>query len=261
MPVTSSSIKRLTSTMTKLYKTILLFFLAFTFSSCNFFYSAILGVKTKVAWVTKETLKKKAKKHDIPLAQCYSLDTSSLKKAFLQFYKEKRNQLPDSLTTADSLIWKSWKRSKHDDLQPVHIYYFDKERKPIYHMINCYVHPVFPKMNWNIDSSFNFFPPRPFSPLNDSLYFNLDFFLPHIHKIDGSVIAKDSLPEADYYAVIIWNDFMKRPSRSLIKTIQKYHSKHKDQNIHTLYVNNTNSIIWPYMNQEQREEVLKVEEQ
>lgn len=241
--------------MKTFYTFCMVLFFGLLFSSCGLMYSAVLGVKQNAKWTTRDYLEKRAKKLDIPLKDLYQLDTASLRKAHLASYQKFKATLGNDSTwnSTDSVLLKEKKGHLKDNLQPVHVRYFDKNGAPIYWMINCYVDPILPKMNWNIDSSFNFFPPRPFSPLNDSLTDSLSFFLPHIRHVDGSSVLIDSLPEADYYVLILWNDIFKRPSKELIELIHDYHKKHAQYRIHTFFVSNQNAYLWPLLTPEQRE--------
>lgn len=239
--------------------TLLIVLVALLFGSCRVFYRVLLGIDSTPGWVDKKYLEKRSRQLGLPDSQLFQLDTMSLTDAFTKPYLDlKESLLSDSLlSSADSLLLKKEAKKLKNKLQPVQALYFNKNGAPIYWMINCYVDPVFPRMNWNIDSSFNFFPPRPFSPLNDSLTDSLSFFLPHIRKADNSVLTMRDLPEADYYVLILWNDILKRPSRKLIELVQEYHKTYPDKKVHVLYVNNLNAYLWPLMPHEQKEEALK----
>ena len=169
------------------------------------------------------------------------------------------NQIHITVYQVQKQDLESWKAEIKDQLQPVQVHYFDKNGKAIYWMINCYVDPVFPKMNWNCEQSLDVFPPRPFSPLNDKFYHDLDFFLPHLRDTANQAPSFNDLPASDYYVLILWNDIFKRPSSSLIHTIQKYNKKQKDVKIHTLYASNHNEYLWTIMDSTNRARVMPLE--
>ncbi len=82
---------------------------------------------------------------------------------------------------------------------------------------------------------------------------DFDFILRNIRNLKGEPIAKPDLGQADYYVVVFWNDYMVRPSKSLIKTLRNYHKQHPDKQIRMLYVNNTNAFIWPLLSEKDKE--------
>jgi hypothetical protein len=110
-------------------------------------------------------------------------------------------------------------------------------------------------MRWNVAGSFDHFPPaNDIAQLNDFLL-PIDFFLPHLQPLSRASGSLQALPKADYYAILLWNDFMIRPSRKLLKSMSDYQKQHPDKKIHFLYVNNHNANLWPMLDSAGQAEV------
>jgi len=113
-------------------------------------------------------------------------------------------------------------------------------------------------MSWNVNKCFDTFPPKIDIPaLNNNNNKDLGFLLPHIMTVDGKPIVMSDLPSADYYVIVFWNSFFRRPSNRLIKTIKKMVKEHPEVKTMVLYVNNHNSEIWNRLSPAQRELVQK----
>ncbi len=215
-------------------------------------YRTLLGVDTSPDWVETQDINKQAKKYNIPAAYNFVLDTASFRNSIKTLYLK----VADSLKLADTDSTKKhvFKKALNDDLQPTQFRLFTKNGQEIFKLVNCYIDPPIP-MNWNIDGCFNVFPPKISYETLAIHRFDLNFLLTHVSGIDGQKITLANLPKADYYAVVFWNDFYKRPSRKLIKRVQKY-VKNQDENIALIYINNQNQVIWGAMNFEQKQSVF-----
>ncbi len=229
----------------------------FAMAGCSVAYRTLLGVKTKPKWQSDEKLIKDFERKNIPLDQAFVLDTASYFRAIVARWnavKDSVSQTEKALSHSDSLSLKRIARTAKDNLQPVQVRYFTADGKAIFKLVNCYLDPPIP-MSWNVEGAFDGFPPRPISALKDVVDDSLSFFLPHLWTLDGNSVSLAQLPEADYYAVIFFNEFMIRPSRKLLKEVRKYHKRHHDQNVHVLYINNHNSQIWPHLESEDKEKM------
>lgn len=228
--------------------------LAITFSGCRILYRSILGVDMTPQWYSSEDIEKSADRYEMPFNQLYEMDTVSFSKALRIKYKGDLEPYKDKEETIDSLIISQIKSCAKDDGQIVHVRFFSSDGKPIFKLVNCYVDPPIP-MSWNIDSCFNFFPPRSLEMNKNDDDLELSFFLPHIKSLDSNVVTLDSLPKANYYVLVIWNDFMIKPSRKLIEEIREYSQKYSDKNMHVLYINNHNQTLWRLSSEEDKKQI------
>lgn len=229
--------------------------LLITISSCRPIYRIVLGIDSTPQWRNQEETKKDFQKRGIPLEQAYVLDTASYRRAVIEGFEDqlaamKSDTLPFDTAAADRLV-----KYTKDNLQPVQIRYFDWEGKPIFKLVNCYIDPPIP-INWNVNGCFDTFPPRYPAPELKEQNQNLAYFLPHIRNHKGESTQIENLPEADYYALVFWNNFMKRPSKRLLSTLEKYAEDHPNSNTYFLYVYNHNAVLWSAMDAKSREEVL-----
>lgn len=240
--------------------TLLLAFVLAT-AGCSIAYRTLLGVKTKLKWQSNEKIIKDFERKNIPFNQAFVLDTASYYRSIVARWNAVKDSVSltgKALSHSDSLSLKRIARTAKDNLQPVQVRYFTADGKAIFKLVNCYIDPPIP-MRWNIEGAFDGFPPRPISALKDVVDDSLSFFLPHLWTLDGNSVTLAQLPEADYYAVIFFNEYMIRPSKRLLKEVRKYHKRHPDQNVHVMYVNNHNAQLWPYLEPEAREKVKELE--
>lgn len=235
------------------------FLLAFgcllSLSSCSLLYRTLLGVDTTPHWKTPKQVQRDFKRQKLPAEQSYLLDTASLYRATIAFYRTGYDSFPKTAT--DSLQQKRLRKALNDDLQAVQIRFFEASGKPIFKLVNCYLDPPIP-MRWNVAGSFDQFPPaNDIAQLNDFLL-PMDFFLPHLQPLSPASGSLQTLPKADYYAILMWNDFMIRPSRKLLKSMRNYQKQYPDKNIHFFYVNNHNAYLWPMLDAASQEEIKKL---
>jgi hypothetical protein len=233
-----------------LIKLITLSALTLLLSSCGLTYKILLGVDTTPRWNTDEQIVKQAKKYNIPAEYNLVLDTTSFTKDLKKVYKEALQKI--NITNGDSSSYHNLKKARNDDFQPTQFRLFDQNGSEIFKIVNCYVDA--PPIDWNVEGCFDSFPPvTPFETLNIHL-FDLDFLLTHASYIDNHKLSFDALPKAEYYCVILWNEFMKRPSKRLIKTVSEYLDKF-DPSIVLIYINSQNQVIWPSLDAEEKEKV------
>jgi hypothetical protein len=222
-------------------------------SGCNVAYRVLLGIDTTPEWQTDEELEKSAKKHKIPDAYNLVLDTATYARSLKVVYTEALEDVKEN--NGDSTALANLKTALKDDQQPTQFRLFDATGMEVFKLVNCYLDPPIP-MNWNVGGCFDSFPPKTNIEALNTHVFDLNFLLAHAKFANQSKLAFSDLPKADFYGVIIWNDFYKRPSKRLIKTIQKY-SKTTDKTIVLLYINNQNQQIWPRLGAAQKAEVAE----
>ena len=223
-------------------------------NSCSVAYRTLLGVDSTLKWKSSEQVIKDSEKRKISATSCFILDTASYQEAVITVFKNRVIDLKKDTLNIDSTALHQAKSNAKNDLQPVQIRYFTKTGEPIFKMINCYVEPLFP-MNWNVDSCFDSFPPKTIEYLTTDTNENLSFFLPHLKTLNNRKVQLSDLPESDYYALVFWNDYMIRPSKTLIKQLKEYQLNYPSQNTFFLYVNNHNALIWGFADSELRAEI------
>ena len=234
-----------------LKKLITLSIIPILISSCGITYSVLLGIDTTPKWKSDEQIAKQAKKYNIPTEENLLLDTASYKRELKHFYAAANNVL--NINQSDSSYFTNLKKARNDDLQPVQFRLFDQNGVEIFKLVNCYIDPPIP-LNWNVDGCFDSFPPKTsFESLNIHM-FSLEFLLSHATHSQQQKFTYTELPESNYYGVIIWNDYFKRPSRRLIKTVQEYMEK-TDKSVALIYISNHNQFLWSVMSSDEREKV------
>ena len=211
----------------------------------------LLGIDTSPEWKTDEQILRQAQKYDIPGEYNLILDTATYKKELKSIYKEVFQKT--EITNSDSSNYKNLKKALNDDLQPAQFRLFDQNGLETFKLVNCYLDPPIP-INWNVDNCFDAFPPVTSYEILNIHNFDLDFLLSHSKYANQDILKYDELPKADYYAVILWNDFFKRPSKRLIKTVREYiESSEKD--IVLIYINNHNQMLWSVMDAESKADI------
>ncbi len=235
-------------------KSILIVVVAILASGCSMVYRVVLGVDVTPEWMTLGEITKAFEKRKIPIDQRFVLDTASYFNLVRAENLKKIEELKIDSVNYDSIEIKRINETTNNDLQPVQVRYFTSNGEPVFKMINCYIEPLIP-MTWNVEGCFDVFPPKTITYLENDENENLEFFLPHIKTLDGDSVTLESLPKADYYAVVFWNSFMIKPSKKLIKLLLEYDSKYQNQVTFFLFVNNHNAEIWSYCDEQQKREV------
>jgi hypothetical protein len=218
---------------------------------CGLAYKVILGVDNTPSWKSDREIVKQAKKHKIPSEFNLVLDTSLYFDGLKNIYASLLKEL--NFIEGDSSEYFKLKTARKDDSQPVQFRLINKNGSEIFKIVNCYIDPPIP-MNWNINGCFNSFPPKIEIQSLNSHNIDLNFILSNSTRIDNRKITIEELPQADYYAVVFWNDFYARPSRKLIKTVRKY-IKDQSQSIQLIYINNQNAYLWQIMDSENKEKI------
>ncbi len=237
--------------MNKLVSLLFISFLTFLVSSCGLTYKVLLGVDTTPSWNTDDEITKQAKKYKIPLKYNFVLDTANYFNGLRNIYEKVFKDL--DISNQDSSEFFNLKTALKDDTQPVQFRLFDNKGTEIFKIVNCYVDPPIP-MNWNVDGCFDSFPPRTSIQTLNIHNYGLDFLLSHSSLLDQDKLTINKLPKANYYGVIIWNDFFKRPSKHLIKTVKKY-IQESEESIVLIYINNQNAYLWAVMDSKNKEKV------
>ena len=246
----------------------LIFLLAFLFftSSCKLvLVRGFLGFDTTPEYMEDSALEKRIKKRKIPLEQAYYFKDDS-------FYKEiKEHYYAEKLLISESSYLNEEEKEEKlniisnkmkDDSQFVKLMIF-KDNETVYKSLNCFINPLsflnpF-KRAWNIENSLDDFPPKPLSaityPLNESN--DLEFYINNSESLNDNQLQVKDLPEAKYYMVIVWNDIAIKYSRKLIKHARRYVKKHKEHDIHIIYINNHNAFIWNQLEDSDKEKILE----
>lgn len=99
----------------------------------------------------------------------------------------------------------------NDLFQPLQVHYLDSNFKYLASHINCYASPGVTKLNWKSKGKLSTFP-----PISDINAENCTEGLKYILNIFPLKA------EEKYYVVVFWNLYMKKQSKHLIKTVQKY---------------------------------------
>jgi len=220
------------------------------FSSCGLLYRVILGVDTTPTWQTKRQIEKQSKKYDIPTQYSLIQDTALYYHFVDSVYKDTLDAI--EISENDSSTYYLHRNIYKDDAQPTQFRLYDSNGMGLFKIVNCYVDPPIP-MDWNVDGCFNSFPPTIDIKSLNHHYFDLDLLLHTSKTMEGNTLQMADLPKADYYGVIVWNKFFKRPSKKLIQTIREY-AENSEASIQLIYINNHNAFMWDMMDKEMRAE-------
>lgn len=220
-------------------------------TGCGVLYQVLLGVDSTPEWKSDREVKKQAKKYRIPAENNLVLDTATYYQGLSELYSNRAKEL--NMSERDSSEIKKFNRVLKDDTQPVQFRLFDKSGTEVFKIVNCYLDPPIP-MNWNVSGCFDVFPPKTDIESLNSHNFDLQFLLSHASTLDQNKLNVAALPDSDYYGVILWNEFFRRPSRKLIKTVRKY-IEDQEQSVHLIYIHNQNAYLWQVMDAETKERV------
>jgi len=241
--------------MSKLTKYIIIIFLFPLISGCGLAYRVLLGVDITPSWNSEKKIIKQAIKYHIPNEYNLVLDTASYYNGLNTIYKNLYNQL--NISENDSSEYFNLLQVLKDDRQPVQFRMFDNNGSEIFKLVNCYVDPPIP-MNWNINGCFDSFPPKIAVKSLNVHNFDLEFLLSCSSFLNKSKLTFSDLAKTNYYGVIFWNDFFKRPSKKLIKTIKEKFQK-TNKPITLIYINNQNAFMWQEMDSTTKEKVKKLD--
>ncbi len=211
-----------------MYKIIRLFIPLFTLlslSSC----ALLLGVDKHPDWQSNEEAIKQAEKRGIHAEYNLMLDTIKYNKELISLYKTISEQIK-----GDSSSYKLQKEVIKDDSQPVQFRLFDAKGNEVFKIVNCYVEkPIL--ADWNVNGCLDTFPPYINIESLNIHNFNLDFLLNCTQNLDGKDQLKlQTLPKADYYGVIVWNDMYRKYSNKLIKIVREKVAK-TDKSVILIY--------------------------
>lgn len=231
---------------TKITNIFAVFLLLFT-TSCGLMYRTVYGIDTTPNWNSDEEIIKQAEKYNIPSEYTLVLDTT-----YFTELKNSYDGIFDKLRTEnDSVEFVYQKTAFKDDTQPAQFRLFDSTGNELFKMVNCYLNLG---LNWNVDGCLDVFPYKTdIESLNRHNY-DLHFLLGQSSLLNKQKVSLNELPKADYYAVIQWNEFYKKPSKKLIKTIRKKVQK-SNESIVIVYINSQNSNLWKHMDAATKEKV------
>lgn len=222
-------------------------FIVLLLSHCGVAYNLLLGVDTTPEWNSASDIEKQARKYNIP--QEYNLVMDSV--GYYEGIGDRIRQ--EKFTDKESEEYQKRKEVLKDDTQPVQFRLFTNDGEEIFKLIGCYIEkPI--KMDWNINQCLDVFPPSIDIESLNSHYLDLDFFLENSSLLSGEKYSRSDLPSSDYYALIMWNQFMKKPSKKLINIVREKVID-DSRSITLLYINNHNSLLWNLMDSEQKAEM------
>lgn len=195
---------------------LLLFVLLNVCTSCTL----MMGLKKPIL-LSEEKIIAQAKEYNIPIADCYTLDTT--------YYRFLSNFTDTALSTA-----------KNTHAQPLQVLYFKKinQWQLVSYHANCYA-GGFPNLNWNRNGTFETFVPQQQAPL-DSLM-NLKDHFNFMKPVEGTVAF--NLINYDYIVLVYWSRYMGKQSKRLIELVQKNLTLSKGSNAKIIYINNDNFFL------------------
>lgn len=225
---------------------IILFFVVFVFSGCQLILvKGFLGLNDKADILSEVEQQKLSKKRNIPNSASFFFEDSSYYYELNQWYTEQFN---DSLKWVDDIVnYRKLQQAHMDDFQPVQMRVFDPNGKQILQLLNCDVNP-FLFLNpfraaWNVEGALNNFPPK-IDSMDFSREQELSYYLPHLKNTFSSMSLDSISKNKDtYYVVIIWNDILRKYSRKLIRTMQRYAKRNSDREIVFIYILNQNALF------------------
>ncbi|WP_296316784.1 hypothetical protein [Winogradskyella sp. UBA3174] len=209
----------------------------------------ILGVDTTPEWQTNGEIEQAFKNYEIPEINRFVLDTAVYSKNVISKVYKTLDKLKSKEVAIDSVMKSNFEESTSDNLQPVQVRYFDSLGLPIFKLVNCYVDNPY-KMDWNVDGAFDSYPPYIDNAVLNFKNQELSFFMPMLSKINGEKVTLAEVPKSEYYAIVFWNDFFKKPSKKLIDKIQAIENDR--ENTFVFYVNNNNSEIYELIPEDER---------
>lgn len=231
-------------------------------SGCSFLLGTTLGINYLANVQDVEKLEKQAKRKRIADHQVFYLSSYDYFPS-LRAIESQQLQLLTDIEYPELEHDRQKKRIKQrfrDLHQPVQIHLFDQSGRPMFKMLNCHLDPVIP-MRWNRFGSFDEFAPSPLNirGFDIELYDSLQFFVPFFRNSEGHHVNFDDLPSADYYVMVFWNNFYKRPSRKLLRKLRKTFMKLKDENIAFLFVSNHNAVVWNQFREQSRQKFIELD--
>jgi hypothetical protein len=204
-----------------------------------------LGFNPNADVLSEKEEQRLCKKRNIPNSDAYVFADSSYYYELNHWYKEK---FQDSARwIADSATYKQLRQAYKDDFQPVQMRVFDTNGEQILQLLNCDVNPFLflnPfKAAWNVEGALDDFPPR-ITNRDFSREQDLSFLTKHLVNVytRAPFDTVNSMDDA-YVVVVIWNNILRKYSRKLIRTMQRYARRNSDKEIIFVYVLNQNVLI------------------
>ncbi len=225
----------------------------FMANSCGPIVRLSFGIDVTPKWInSKEELSKQSERFGIKSDFMYSMDTTRYFVDIFQMFRDTLLYL-DSEEVYNCAQHDLLYEVRNDDLQPVQFRLFDSLGNEVFKMVNCYLEPVIPTMNWNVKGCFDAFPPKTDIEALNTHTFHLDFILEHL----DTAVSLSDLPSSKFYAVVFWNSYFIKPTRKLLETLEsKIGLDHKE--VTFIYVNNHNAHVWYDLTVKQKEKVLNL---
>ncbi|MEI6091639.1 MAG: hypothetical protein WCR42_14380 [bacterium] len=191
----------------------------FSLTGCTSFMLWTMGMRLPKP-LNEKQIYKYAKKYDVPLTDCYDLDTNYVY----------------SLKNIDTTRYKESRKSHIQPLQA--LYYYNTGYLQSFH-INCYAQG-WPDLKWDRDGILATFPPLQQAPIDSLL--PLDSLIRYIKPLSKTV--KFDVKDYDYIVVVFWNRWWVKNSERLIHFIQGNCKLTTNQKVKIIYVNNDNMFAY-----------------
>jgi hypothetical protein len=166
--------------------------------------------------LNEKDIYKLAKKYDVPVADCYDLDTN-----YIWYFKN-----------MDTARYHAQIKNHYQPMQA--LYYKNTGYLQSFH-VNCWA-GGFPNLHWDRDNILAIFPPLEQAPIYSIL--PLDSLLKYMKPL--SQTHKFAASDYDYIVVVFWNRMIGKQSKRLIHFIQENCKLAKKEKVKLIYVNNDN---------------------
>lgn len=194
---------------------ILVTILAIGLTGCAPIMMGMFGMKIPIL-LDEKNIYKLAEKYDVPVANCYDLDTN-----YIAYFK-----------TIDTARYHAQIKNHYQPMQA--LYYKNTGYLQSFH-VNCWA-GGFPNLHWDRDNILATFPPLEQAPLDSIL--PLDSLLKYAKPL--SQTQDFAVSDYDYIVVVFWNRWLGKQSKRLIHFIQENCKLAKNQKVKLIYVNNDN---------------------
>ena len=204
------------STSTYIFRALLLS--SFFLTSCTKMILGIYGMSDEPKSLEDTQIVEYANKFDLPIKDCYVLDTSYF----------------DYMYSFDTT---KYRQEVSNNLQPLRAYYYDTSGYPVSFQINCYT-GGFPNLKWNRNDNMMSFPPKRQAPIDSLL--PLDMSLKFLTPLTNTKIDKGNY---DYYIIVFWTHFLGRQNKRYLRYIQQNKELAKNSSVKIIYVNTDNFYV------------------
>lgn len=180
-------------------------------TGCSALFSKMYGIRS-LKQLQREEILKIAAQQDLPVEDCFELDTAfatHLKALDVARYREQIN----------------------NHMQPLQVLYYTRNGEFLSYFVNCYA-GGFPNLKWNLKG----FVPTTQAPLDSLVSMDTQFL--HFQPLAS---GRGGRPNPDYWVLVYWNRFMGRQSERLLDAVKKNVAE-SGKNAKVIYVNNDNFL-------------------